>query len=191
MKRLLFFAAFLLAVVQVWSGNVDLTTARTKATDFLKYKATAGRLTASSPSVIWTHEVKNSTNAMLTAFYIVNTDKGFVVVAGDDRAQEILAYGDGTLEDINILPENMRFWLNSYQAQMEYLQANPDLKVEKTVLGSSRSVSVEPMLEAMWTQGYPYYNQCPMDGDRRRQVVPPLPWHRCSTSGNIPHSPHL
>ena len=170
MKRLLFIAAFLLAVAQVWSGNVDLTTARTKATDFLKSKATAGRLTASSPSVICTHEVKNSTNAMLTAFYIVNTDKGFVVVAGDDRAQEILAYGDGTLEDMNNLPENLRFWLDSYQVQMEYLQANPDLKVEKTVLGSSRSVSVEPMLEAMWNQGYPFYNQCPMDGDRRGQT---------------------
>ena len=166
MKKTLFLAALLLAAVQALAGNVDIKTAQSKASDFLSRKAVNGRLMSSTPVVKWVHEEKNSDNAAMTAYYVVNTDKGFVVVAGDDRAKDILAYGE-TLKDMNNLPENMKFWLGCYREQMEYLQAHPGMVVEKPSLNGNRGESVEPMLEAKWDQGYPYYNQCPMDGDRR------------------------
>ena len=166
MKKTLFLAALLLAAVQALAGNVDIKTAQSKASDFLSRKAVNGRLMSSTPVVKWVHEEKNSDNAAMTAYYVVNTDKGFVVVAGDDRAKDILAYGE-TLKDMNNLPENMKFWLGCYRKQMEYLQAHPGMVVEKPSLNGTRGESVEPMLEAKWDQGYPYYNQCPMDGDRR------------------------
>ena len=166
MKKTLFLAALLLAAVQALAGNVDIKTAQSKASDFLSRKAMNGRLMSSTPVVKWVHEEKNSDNAAMTAYYVVNTDKGFVVVAGDDRAMDILAYGE-TLKDMNNLPENMKFWLGCYREQMEYLQAHPGMEVEKPSLNGNRGESVEPMLEAKWDQGYPYYNQCPMDGDRR------------------------
>ena len=166
MKKTLFLAALLLAAVQALAGNVDIKTAQSKASDFLSRKAVNGRLMSSTPVVKWVHEEKNSDNAAMTAYYVVNTDKGFVVVAGDDRAKDILAYGE-TLNDMNNLPENMKFWLGCYREQMEYLQAHPGMVVEKPSLNGTRGESVEPMLEAKWDQGYPYYNQCPMDGDRR------------------------
>ena len=166
MKKTLFLAALLLAAVQALAGNVDIKTAQSKASDFLSRKAVNGRLMSSTPVVKWVHEEKNSDNAAMTAYYVVNTDKGFVVVAGDDRAKDILAYGE-TLKDMNNLPENMKFWLGCYRKQMEYLQAHPGMVVEKPSLNGNRGESVEPMLEAKWDQGYPYYNQCPMDGDRR------------------------
>ncbi len=166
MKKTLFLAALLLAAVQALAGNVDIKTAQSKASDFLSRKAVNGRLMSSTPVVKWVHEEKNSDNAAMTAYYVVNTDKGFVVVAGDDRAKDILAYGE-TLKDMNNLPENMKFWLGCYREQMEYLQAHPGMVVEKPSLNGTRGESVEPMLEAKWDQGYPYYNQCPMDGDRR------------------------
>ncbi len=166
MKKTLFLAALLLAAVQALAGNVDIKTAQSKASDFLSRKAVNGRLMSSTPVVKWVHEEKNSDNAAMTAYYVVNTDKGFVVVAGDDRAKDILAYGE-TLNDMNNLPENMKFWLGCYREQMEYLQARPGMVVEKPSLNGNRGESVEPMLEAKWDQGYPYYNQCPMDGDRR------------------------
>ena len=166
MKKTLFLAALLLAAVQALAGNVDIKTAQCKASDFLSRKAVNGRLMSSTPVVKWVHEEKNSDNAAMTAYYVVNTDKGFVVVAGDDRAKDILAYGE-TLKDMNNLPENMKFWLGCYREQMEYLQAHPGMVVEKPSLNGTRGESVEPMLEAKWDQGYPYYNQCPMDGDRR------------------------
>ena len=125
--------------------------------------------TPASVQVWLAHAEMNSRLLDRAVYYIFNTESGFVIVSGDDRTQAILAYGDGEL-DVNNLPENMKFWLNNYQRQLEYLQANPRLEVEQSAFKSSRSVSIEPMLEAMWNQGYPYYNQCPMDGDRRGQT---------------------
>ena len=114
----------------------------------------------SEPAIKWTHVVKNSTNAALNAFYVVNTERGFVIVTGDDRAQEILGYGDAPLTDMNTLPRNMIFWLDYYKQQVEYLQDHPGMVVEKS--RTNLGVTVSPMIEAMWNQGYPYYSQCPM-----------------------------
>ena len=97
-------------------------------------------------------------------YYVFNSERGFVIVAGDDRAQEILAYGSQPL-DMNMIPENMRFWLGYYQKQMEYLQEHPGQVVQKPIIKDGQSV--EPMLEAMWNQDRPYFNQCPQDGDTR------------------------
>ena len=52
-------------------------------------------------------------------YFIFNSDYGFVIVAGDDRAQQILAYGDRPL-DMSRMPENMRFWLGTYKRQLEF-----------------------------------------------------------------------
>ena len=162
MRKLLLIAALLFAATSVMAGNVDLLTAQTKAANFLKSKAPQGRLMTSAPTVKWTHEVKNSSNASLAAYYIVNTDKGYVVVAGDDRAREILAYGDGTLTDLNDLPDAMQLFLNMYQKQMEYLQAHPGLKVQKGIYRGG--VSVGPLLTTAWNQGKPYNMKTPKKG---------------------------
>ncbi len=162
MRKLLLIAALLFAATSVMAGNVDLLTAQTKAANFLKSKAPQGRLMTSAPTVKWTHEVKNSSNASLAAYYIVNTDKGYVIVAGDDRAREILAYGDGQLDNLNDLPEAMQLFLNMYQKQMEYLQAHPGLKVQKGIYRGG--VSVEPLLTTAWNQGKPYNMKTPKKG---------------------------
>ena len=130
MRKLLFLAAVMLAAVQALAGNVNLTAAQVKAVDFLRSKAANGRLMVSAPTVKWTHEVK--TNDLQTAFYIVNTDKGFVIVSGDDRAKEVLAYGEGSISSVNDLPEAVQYFLDIYQKQMEYLLAHPGLVVQKT-----------------------------------------------------------
>jgi hypothetical protein len=162
MRKLLTLAAILFAASSLMAGNVDLSTAQTKAANFLKSKAPQGRLMTSPPTVKWTHEVKNSSKASLAAYYIVNTDKGYVIVAGDDRAREILAYGNGTLTDLNDLPDAMQLYLNKFQKQIEYLQAHPGLKVQKAV--NRGGVSVQPLLKTAWSQGKPYNMYCPKVG---------------------------
>ena len=162
MRKLLLIAALLFAATTVMAGNVDLSTAQTKAANFLKSKAPQGRLMTSTPTVKWTHEVKNSSKASLAAYYIVNTDKGYVIVAGDDRAREILAYGEGQLDNLNDLPEAMQLFLNMYQKQMEYLQAHPGLKVQKGIYRGG--VSVGPLLTTAWNQGKPYNMKTPKKG---------------------------
>jgi len=167
MRRLLILIALLLAAMQIMAADVSVSSAQSMAQRFLVNRSSKGSFNAATPTVKWIHQEMNSSRANKAAYYVVNTDRGFVVVAGDDRAQEILAYGDGSLKDMSSLPENMKFWLDTYKQQMEYLQAHPGLEVEKPSFKGNRTESIEPMLVAKWDQGYPYYNQCPMDGDRR------------------------
>ena len=162
MRKLLLIAALLFAATSVMAGNVDLLTAQTKAANFLKSKAPQGRLMTSTPTIKWTHEVKNSSNASLAAYYIVNTDKGYVIVAGDDRSREILAYGEGTLTNLNDLPEAVQYFLDIYQKQMEYLQAHPGMMPQKFY--KNRGISVEPLLTTEWNQGKPYNMKTPKKG---------------------------
>ena len=164
MKKFLLLATLAAASLNLMAANVDMNHAQQTAKQFLMSQSANGRFMASAPQVKWIHEEKNSSRVDLAAYYIVNTDRGFVIVAGDDRAQEVLAYGESLL-DMNTMPENMKFWLDNYKQQMEFLQAHPGLKVEKQSIKSGNTVA--PMLEAKWDQGYPYYSQCPMDGDRR------------------------
>lgn len=165
MKKFLFFAALVFAVMQVTAANVDLATAQQSAQRFLMNQTAKGRYMTSAPTIKWVHEAKNSHDVTLAAYYIVNTDKGYVIVSGDDRGREILAYGDGSLESMNDLPESMQFFLDMYQAEVEYLQAHPGL-----ILTSNRTanlgISVEPMLTTLWNQGTtdgrsPYNRLCP------------------------------
>lgn len=205
MRKLLLLAAAVLTASSVMAGNVDLSTAQTRAAKFLHNKTSHGRLMTSAPTVKWTHEVKNSSNAAMAAYYIVNTDKGYVVVAGDDRSREILAYGEGTLTDLNDLPEAVQYFLNIYQKQIEYLQAHPGLMPQK--LNRNLGVSVEPMLVTEWSQGKPYNMKTPKKGYgsdpyckvgcaavalgqvmrfwEYPEVSPALPGYTCPSSGYV------
>ncbi len=207
MKKMLFLAALLLAATQAVAGNVDLAAAQTKAADFLLKKTPQGRLMASKPTVKWTHEVKNSSNVAQTAYYIVNTDRGYAIVAGDDRARDVLVYGDQPLADLNDLPDGVQFFLRLYKAEMEYLQAHPGLVVNKHV--NRGGVSVEPLLKTAWAQGKPYNMQCPRVGRdycmvgctatslaqvmkfwEYPEVAPALPAYQCPDSKiNVPALP--
>ena len=167
MKKFFSLVALLLVVSPLtWAANVDAPAARITAEQFLSQQAGNIKFALPSSELKLAHAELNSGMVLTPVYYIFNSDNAFVIVAGDDRAQEILAYGEGNL-DGNSLPENMKFWLETYKKQIEYLQAHPGMVVEKPMLKANRGVTVEPMLEAKWDQGYPYYNQCPMDGDRR------------------------
>ena len=162
MKKILLLAALLLAVMQVTASNVDLATAQGAAQRFLMNKAAKGRFMTSAPAVKWTHQAKNSTNAALTAYYVVNTEAGYAIVAGDSRAREILAYGEGQIQSMNDLPDAVQYFLDIYQKQMEYLQAHPGLMVQKTA--NRGGISVEPLLTTTWAQDKPYNMKTPRKG---------------------------
>ena len=169
MMRNFLLTALMLIAMQGFAGQVDLGTAQAVAQSFLQDKASLHFNGKSSSDVKLLHAEMSSARMADAVYYIFNTDRAFVVVAGDDRAQQILAYGEGNL-DMNSLPENMKFWLGLYKQQMEFLLAHPGQEFKIANIRANRGVTVEPMLEAKWNQGYPFYNQCPMDGDRRGQT---------------------
>ena len=154
--------------MQIWAADVDLLTAQAIAQQFMDNKTTMIQ-NAGKPStkVNLLHAETSSVKVTKAAYYIFNSDKGFVIVSGDDRARRILAFGDQPL-DMDGMPDNMKFWLSCYKEQIEYLHAHPGLAVNQANQQTQLNTpSIEPLLTAQWGQQAPYYNQCPMYEDKR------------------------
>ena len=164
MRYLLFLTAMLLTMAMPsWAAPVDMKTAQYKAQQFL-LKQSSGNLSTPVTNLKLVHAQVSSHDGITPVYYVFDTPDGFVVVSGDDRSREILAYGDGPIQDINTLPANMAFWLEGYKHQLEYLLQHPSIEVTApTVLDGSRSV-VNPLITANWSQNAPYWNECPVFG---------------------------
>ena len=164
MKRLLLCAMLLLAMMPAMAADVDVVQARATATQFLQDYAPMVKRGApvSLADVKLLHTEANPSSADKAVYYIFNSNQGFVIIAGDDRARQILAWGDRPL-DFARMPENMKYWLSTYKRQMVFLQERPDLEVEAPRLTDrSNSITVPPMLTALWDQAEPYWNHCPV-----------------------------
>ena len=119
MRRILLFAVVLLAAIQLSAAPVDMRTAQAKAQNFVQQKLYSGKLRAPiSGEMKLAHAEMNSKMLDRAVFYIFNSKNGYVIVSGDDRAEEILGYGDAPL-DINTMPRNMRGWLETYKEQLD------------------------------------------------------------------------
>ena len=156
-------AVLALVAANMSAATVDATAAQDAAVRFMNSKA-GTRFMASNANLRLTYTEGSSVKAGAAAFYVFNYDEGgFVIVAGDDRAEEILGYGDGNL-DMDKIPANMRWWLSTYKEQIDFLFKNPDLKVKKLNESSEAlraSTVVSPLLTCIWDQDAPFYNQCP------------------------------
>ena len=148
--------------MDVAAADVDALQAQEKATHFLANR-TRNMLSASPIQLKLVHAEMSRENACLVDFYIFNADDGseFVIVAGDDRAVDVLAYGTRAL-DLNHMPCNMQWMLNYYKKQMDYLRLHPGMVFDKTT-GQSQAV-VSPLVSCTWNQRSPFYNQCPTSG---------------------------
>ena len=92
------------------------------------------------------------------AYYVFNNPEqtGWVIVAGDDRARTILAYGDEGYFDDEDVPECVQDWLNDYTEQLAHLDtAIPKVSDEAPVqtLTSDNRSRVAPLLSCNWAQG--------------------------------------
>jgi len=166
MRKFLLLAALLMTATQLWAADVDVLTAQNTAQRFLMSHSGTARFKAAASHLKLTHVQKNARLNDAPVYYIFNGDDAFVIVSGEDRARQILAYGQGEIQDMKNLPGNMKFWLTYYQRQIEFLQSRPDIKVEVPSLKapSRAAQSVNPMITANWSQNTPYWNECPVFG---------------------------
>ena len=112
-----------------------------------------------------------SAEAGFSNLYIYNADKGFVVMAADDRVQPILGYSLTGHFRVKDMPSNVRGWLQGYNDEIQFAvennaKASAETKqqwhdLENGVKGTKATVVVEPLLYTQWDQGDPYYNLCP------------------------------
>ena len=100
-------------------------------------------------------------------YYVFNNghNAGFIIMAGDDCAEEVLGYADSGIFNPNDIPNNMEAFLKGYveeitAARAKNLSANDsEIEVEMT-----RKV-VAPLIQTHWNQSDPYNQQCPTIGD--------------------------
>lgn len=104
-----------------------------------------------------------SFTANTPAYYICNvSDKGFVVVSGDDRFKSILGYSDqGAVVDAENLPDGLQYWLSFLSEEMS---AAIEAGYEPSGLASAQSAgdpsqSVAPLIKTKWNQNQPYNNK--------------------------------
>ena len=93
-------------------------------------------------------------------YYVFNDDtgKGFVVVAGDDKMGEVLAYShEASIDMANLNPE-ARYLFDSYRQVYEKLGKNKGLTT-RAKTATKATDDVQPMLKSKWGQDYPYSKQ--------------------------------
>ena len=160
MKKILLFAALMTAAFSCFAGNIDAVSAKAVAQHFMNSKINAGRINARPAADLKLALTElNSKDVTKNVYYIFNSKDGFVIVSGEDRGEQILAYGDRAL-DVNNIPVNMRGFLEGYKEDIEYLQAHPGFSAKLTA-PSLNAVDVPELLTERWDQDVPYYNQCP------------------------------
>lgn len=99
--------------------------------------------------------------------YIFNTDgaKGFVIVAGDDRADAILGYStEGSYDEQN-LPDNFRYYLQLLSSNMQALMASDATATTRRTVEIHDAI--DPLIQTRWNQGnatadgFIYNTMCP------------------------------
>lgn len=95
-----------------------------------------------------------------TLMYAFNNGKdGYVLVSGDDSITPVLGYSDEGAFEYDALPPNARAWFDMY---IEMIKSVKEGKSSPFKTYPS-ATSVEPLIDAEWNQGFPYWNSTPLD----------------------------
>ena len=161
----------------VQSAPVDSTVAKDMAWRFFQSLPGTNMRSTMNPVVAYTGTAyirEGDRNVERPVYYIVNLgQKGFVIVAADDRVVPILAYSTTSAFNGEQMPSNMAFLLGEYQQQIVQLCDSTEepapavtaawVKVRQPSRNYSRNVVIQPLLSSKWNQ-FPYYNaQCPFE----------------------------
>ncbi len=164
-----FLSSLLLAVLAILplqssANNIDASSARNVANTFLRQLTTSSKTfkSVSQSDLRLVHAEKSNVATNGNAYYAFNIEGGgWVIVAGEDRANQVLAYNDQGRLDFTNLPDNFKALMSSYKEEIEYLQLHPELAIKPAICSAS-GVVVEPLIKAIWGQELPYYLQCPV-----------------------------
>lgn len=145
--------------LSVMATPVDVARARGEAAGFMASKSLKRFSSPATVSLELAYAQPSAIDASAVNYYVFNASDGsaFVIVSGDNRAETILAYGEGSI-DMDLLPCNVRCWLDQYSQQMEQLLAMPS---HQPMRASADYPVVSPLLTCRWDQISPYNRMCP------------------------------
>ena len=162
---------------ETFAQEVSRSTAKRVAETFLNQNARRGQAPIQLQDITSETEFEN--------FYIFSADSGFVLVAADERVIPILGYsktGPFVTED---MPENLKWWLEGYEEQIQYvkehrLQASTKSEqqwerlLDEDYAPMRFGTQVGPLTSTKWGQNEPgpFNLQCPFsESDNERCVV--------------------
>ena len=163
MSNILALAILSLIPVSVSAVCVSQETASRIAARFVMSSPSLKMKGAASLSMSLAHTEWSEAVAGAADFYVFNATDGsaFVLVAGDDRAEAVLAYGEGSF-NMDDLPCNLRWLLERYREQMECMYKTPSVALAKKTPVFVDAPVIMPMLTCNWDQRTPYRNLCPV-----------------------------
>ena len=163
MKKILLLLTVAIAALSLQAAPIDKNAAAKVAKNYLANEMYAGKMMAPAalnPVLVKT-EYGSDKKLNLPVYYIYNTSTTFLVVSGDDRAEQILMVGDKPL-NMDRIPDGLQYLLDCYKEQMDFLQTNPNIRVERPSDQRTQlnATTYGPLLTAEWDQSAPYYNKC-------------------------------
>ncbi len=163
MKKLRIFVTIIVCAVaassvSVYASQVSKTKAQNIAAKFMKER-NMGAVDAAKTVNAPRGEADASQDG--AAYYVFNAqkDKGFVIVSGDDRVEQVLGYCDHGSFDSENLPDNVKCWLDNYAAEIALL----DQGVMSSPEPKTHINAVAPFLTSQWSQDAPFYYWSPKD----------------------------
>jgi hypothetical protein len=77
------------------------------------------RSTTSEVSILWDSRFPDETKSGHPAFYVIGRQSGgFVIIAGDDNVQPVLAISDKNRFETENMPEHVRWWMDQMRLQV-------------------------------------------------------------------------
>lgn len=164
-NKTLFSCLFALSLSSgVWAGPRTMQEAKALASEFMSETPVFSDLLDTDLRAVSTDAMVARAPQLYQAYYIFNIGEndGYVIVAGDDMARTILAYSDQGHIDVNNMPDNMRYWLDFYQAEITSIPDRKDLTAYAGGVDNPGTPVVNPLLKQIaWDQGAPYNDLCP------------------------------
>lgn len=164
MKRSFLLSIIISCAVSAFGGPVTIDEAASKASAFLKARGMGNQNTISLAYQCRPTATGLAAPAKNAYYYVFNNeDKGFVIVSGDDCADDVLGYSDTGSFELENIPENLRGLLDCYAAEIEWARSNklssPSQDAAPAYAPAS-SQAVAPLLTTYWTQFDPFNLYC-------------------------------
>lgn len=162
MNRLLFFILIFVCSLVVKAQCRDYESAENIAKSFMSDLFLNKQITSlyhlNEDSVAYT---RGNTVPETPAYYIYtdSINSAFVIVSGDERMRDVLAYSDKMHWSNKNVPSALKGLLNEYNEQFRALQ-------DGKICASPESYRIDipdvpPLITSVWDQGSPYNDLCP------------------------------
>ena len=150
----------------------------------------ATKATSGDVKLIWNGEDAATKAAAQPAFYVFGSDRGgFVIIAGDDNVQPVLAISETNEFMVEGMPANVKWWMDRMKYYVRSASADPEAKEQWAMFAETKSGPITPessvtdkveRLTPEWDQGYDddncygrhvFNTKCPLDASSNLSIT--------------------